>query len=156
MDLHQNVLKHSYIYITLLFLLILSSCGPSKEQILKKQNWELEQLALEVMEVHDRSMKNHGGLFKLKKYIISIDECSTDSITKDKAIVLINNIEKADKDMMDWMHQYTAPDEFLSFDEKKIYYLDQKKSIEAVEIFMNKTIEEAEKFISYNPVKEKC
>lgn len=102
------------------------------------------------MEVHDRSMPNHGKLFGLKKKLLAIHDSiahTEDSLHGKPSSIrtdiedIIPKIEKADKDMMDWMHNYTAPDDFLPFEEKKAYYIEQKKIIEDVETLMNQAIE---------------
>lgn len=135
------------IYISAIFLV--TSCGASKET---KQKKELEKLALEVMEVHDRSMPEHGKLFGYKKKLLAIETSVNDSTVKTEISNTIIEIEKADKDMMDWMHQYIAPDDFLPFEEKKAYYIDQKEVIAEVEIRTNQLIEKAKQFIDQYPI----
>ncbi len=130
------------IYISAIFLI--TSCGANKET---KQKKELEKLALEVMEVHDRSMPEHGKLFGYKKKLLAIESSINDSIIKTEITNTIIEMEKADKDMMDWMHQYKEPDEFLPFEEKKTYYIDQKEVIAEVETRTNQLIEKAKQFI---------
>jgi hypothetical protein len=138
-------------------LLIMSCGGESKAQKEKKQQKQLEELALSVMEVHDRSMPDHGKLFGLKKKLLSIQTCySTDSIVKNEIYGTIYDIEKADKDMMNWMHTYKAPDDFLPFDEKEKYYKAQKNIIERVETFTTKTIDKADQLIAKYPITESC
>lgn len=144
---------YTYLLSLLLSIVFFGCSGSSKEQ---KQNKELEKLAMQVMEVHDRSMPNHGKLFKLKKKLLAIQECYTDSNVLERVNNILIDIEKSDKDMMDWMHNYQAPEEYLPFEEKKAYYLKQKKLIEDIEILMNQTIDQADKLIANNPPKKEC
>jgi hypothetical protein len=133
------------LYISL-FLLI-TSCG-SKES---RQDRELEKLATDVMAVHDRSMADHGKLFGYKKKLLAIDQTLTDSIIKIEIMHTITEIDQVDGEMMDWMHHYQTPEEFLPFDEKKAYYIDQKKRIEDIENRTNEAIEKAKQYIEKYP-----
>lgn len=128
--------------------------GLSKKQ---KQDKELEKLATEVMEVHDRSMPNIVELLKLKKKLISAHDNhmhmyenanENDSLVRTETMKAALDLEEADKSMMDWMHTYKAPDDFLPFEEKKAYYIKQKKIIENVESFMNETMNRAKEIIA--------
>lgn len=117
------------------------ACGSSK----KKQ---LEKAALEVMAVHDRTMKDHGEIFKLKKKLVAIDVTSIDSSSITEISQTIVELEKADVDMMDWMHHYKAPDEFIPYDEQMAYYKNEKKKIEDIELFTNQAKEKAKDLIN--------
>lgn len=143
----------AYFAFILATLYMIGCSGLSKEQ---KQNKELEKLALEVMEVHDRSMPNHGKLFGLKKKLFKIQECYKDSAVLNEVNETLLDIEMSDKDMMDWMHTYQAPEDFLPFEEKKAYYIEEKKAIENVESFMNQTMSNANQLINTYPIKKEC
>jgi hypothetical protein len=130
------------IYICILTLAV--GCKSNK----KKQ---LEKAAMEVMEVHDRTMKDHGELFKLKKKLLAIDLTQLDSIEAGEVSKTIVNLEKADEDMMDWMHNYKSPEEIMPFEEQLAYYREEKKKIEDIELFSNKTKEKAKALISFYP-----
>jgi hypothetical protein len=134
------------------FSFVLNGCG-SKES---KQNKELEKLAMEVMAVHDRSMPNHGKLFRLETKLISILDCYDDSIVKAEVNSVLLDVEKADRDMMHWMHNYTVPEDFMPFEEKKAYFIEQKKMIEDVEVEMNRTIDRSNQLIKRYPIKKEC
>lgn len=130
-------------------VLLITSCGATKEE---KQKKELEKLAMEVMEVHDRSMPEHGKLYGYKKKLLAINETLNDSAEKIPLLACIKDLEKADGDMMDWMHQYKAPEDFMPFEEKKAYYIEQKKIIEEVEKLTQQVIEQSKQFIAKYPV----
>ncbi len=132
------IVKRLLIYICILSMAV--ACGSSK----KKQ---LEKAALEVMEAHDRTMKDHGELFKLKKKLVAIDVTTIDSLSANEISSVILDLEKADVDMMDWMHKYKAPDEFIPYDEQLSYYKNEKKKIEDIELFTNQTKEKAKGLI---------
>jgi len=128
-------------------LTIVVACGSPK----KKQ---LEKAALEVMEVHDRTMKDHGEIFKLKKKLVAIDVSTIDSLIANDISSTILALEKADVDMMDWMHHYKAPDEFVPFNEQLLFYENEKKKIEDIEQFTNQTKEKAKDLINKYSTKE--
>ncbi len=136
------VVNRVLIYICILMLAV--GCKPSK----KKQ---LEKAALEVMEVHDRTMKDHGEIFKLKKKLVANDLTQLDSIEAGEVSKTIVDLEKADKDMMDWMHNYTVPEEFLPYEEQMTYYKEEKKKIEDIERFTKRVKEKAKSLISFYP-----
>jgi hypothetical protein len=140
-------MKISLTSISVLFLLIVTSCGQSKEV---KQKKELEKLAKEVMAAHDRTMDadHYGQLRPLKKQLLEIETAQTDSLVKNELINTSIDLDKADTDMMDWMHHYKAPDDFLPFEEQKSYYQDEKKKIEEIEKRTNEAIDHAKELIN--------
>lgn len=138
------------LYISVVF--IITGCGISKED---KQKKELEKLAMEVMEVHDRSMPEHGKLYGYKKKLLAINETLEDSAEKIQLLKCLEDLEKADEGMMDWMHNYKAPEDFMPFDEKKAYYIEQKKIIEEVEKLTQQVIEQSKQYIAKYPVNTK-
>jgi hypothetical protein len=145
----NNHMQKFIIYISLFF--IVTSCGGSTET---KQKKELEKLARGIWEVHDRSMPDHGKLFGYKKKLLALQANTKDSLAEKEISRCILNIEKADIEMTDWMHQYKEPDEFLPFEEKKAYYIKQKEFIVAIENFTNQTIMEAKELIQKYPKAE--
>lgn len=128
------------LYICVLLAGIVTSCGPSKEVRQKK---ELEKLALEVMDAHDRTMADYGKIRPLTKNLLELEVVQTDSIIKKELIDASLALEKADDDMMNWMHNYKAPEDFLPFEEKKAYYLDEKAKIEGIEKQTNRAMDRA-------------
>lgn len=139
-------LRFTFIYA--ITSLVYLSCGISPE---KKQHKELEILAREVMDIHDRTMADYGKLYGLKKKLLTIYDQETDSVQRNMINEIIMNLEKADKDMMDWMHQYHAPEDYLPFEEKKTYYLEQKSIIQDVEKITRSSINDAKKMIEKYP-----
>lgn len=137
--------------IPLIVIFLVTSCGGSIEQ---KQKKTLETLAKEVMEIHDRTMADHGKLFKFEKKLLSIYESQSDSMAKSEINKTLIALEKADKDMMDWMHKYHEPEDFLPFEEKKAYYTEQRDLIKSIEDFTNQTIDDAKLIIEKYPIEE--
>jgi len=109
---------------------------------------------MEVMEVHDRTMKDHGEIFKLKKKLVAIDITRLDSIEAGEVSKTIADLEKADEDMMDWMHHYTSPEDIMPYEEQLAYYKEEKKKIEDIETFTNQVKQKAKTLINfYSPDK---
>jgi hypothetical protein len=112
----------------------------------------------EVMAIHDSIMPAMGTIMELKQKI-ALDIKATDSLLaiksgtslkqrKTQGIFIQKQLEKADEEMMGWMHQYHA-DTLSKLDEKgtMIYLSDQKQKIEAVRELMNRSIADAQSFI---------
>lgn len=109
----------------------------------------------EVMAIHDSIMP---PLMNLKQKI-AVDIKITDSLLtakpgaalkkrKEGAVVLQVQLEKADREMMDWMHKFKADTlEKLDREAAAAYIADQKQKIETVRDQMNKSIREAQLFL---------
>jgi hypothetical protein len=136
------IMKRVLIYICIFALSI--GCKPSK----KKQ---LEKAAMEVMVVHDRSMPQNVRLNKMNNKLEMITARELDKSKQKEYIDLLHQIDKADEDMMDWMHTYKEPEEYLPFEEKLAYYKQKKTEIEDVEKRTNLCIEKVQKIINENP-----
>lgn len=111
----------------------------------------------EVMAIHDSIMPQMGTIMNLKQKITT-DLKTTDSLLavkssdvlkkrKETAFALHIQLDKADKEMMNWMHQYKADTlDKLGKEELTTYIADQKVKIETVRDQMNKIISEATAF----------
>lgn len=147
--------------------LFLLSCNTNKE---KENAEETEnhahmheehkpnELTKGIMATHDSIMPAMGTLMDLKKKI-SVEIKNTDSLIvvkssdllkkrKEKALFLHAQLEKADKEMMNWMHQYKADTlDKLDKEQAIAYISDQKQKIETVRDLTRKSISDAELFI---------
>lgn len=114
--------------------------------------------AKEVMAIHDSIMPAMSTIMELKAKIAHQIK-STDSLLTKKSDVTLKKrrsqatsiqtqLEKADDEMMGWMHQYHA-DTLEKLDEKSAadYLSAQKIKIEAVRVLMKESIENAESFL---------
>jgi hypothetical protein len=112
----------------------------------------------EVMAIHDSVMPHMSAIMNLKQKITT-DLKSTDSSLavkatdilkkrKEEAFALHIQLDKADKEMMNWMHQYKADTLVkLSEEQATAYIAEQKQKIETVRDQMNKSIADARAFI---------
>lgn len=115
----------------------------------------------EVMAIHDSIMPQMGAIMDLKQKITA-NLKTTDSLLvvkstdvlkkrKEEAFTLHIQLDKADKEMMNWMHQYKADTlEKLGDSEATAYIADQKQKIETVRNQMNKGIADARAFLDKN------
>lgn len=121
-------------------------------------NTDSSDITKELMAIHDSIMPAMGKLMNLKRKVT--DEIkTTDSLMaikssdvlkkrKEEALNLNMQLEKADHEMMNWMHQYKA-DTIAKLDKEKAeaYIADQKQKIETVKDLMQKSISDAQFFI---------
>ena len=157
-------MKTTIIYILALFFL--AECNSEKQQSTDNETDHHghdhgthggDPRVAEVMAIHDSIMPSVSKIMDLKQKII-IDLKTTDSLLalkstgdlkkrKEEAFTLHLQLEKADKEMMNWMHQYKA-DTLTKLDEKaaRTYIEDQKMKIEVVRNLMTKSIKEAQIF----------
>ncbi|WP_221394497.1 hypothetical protein [Dyadobacter sp. NIV53] len=155
-----------YVLATFLALFLLS-CNTNKErenteETINHAHLHEEQKPNElnkgIMAIHDSIMPAMGSLMDLQKKI-SVEIKNMDSLLavkssdilkerKEKALLLHTQLEKADQEMMNWMHQYKA-DTLNKMDKEHVaaYITDQTQKIEAVRDLTHKSISEAQIFI---------
>ena len=113
----------------------------------------------EIMAIHDSIMPKMEHIMRLKSEIKSeigqMDSLLTKnknaeaSALRSKAMVLASILEKADKDMMGWMHQYKGDTlAKLNAEEANNYIRIQTEKIQTVKQSMLGAITEAELFLS--------
>jgi len=112
----------------------------------------------ELMAIHDSIMPAMGKLMSLKREV-SDDIKITDSLMavkssdvlkkrKKEALNLNTQLEKADHEMINWMHQYKADTlAKLNKEQADVYIADQKQKIETVRDLMQRSISDAQLFI---------
>lgn len=85
----------------LIITILLVSCNelPSKAEVIDKQ----------VMKVHDEAMAKSGYLLSLKKQINNKIDSTENVVLKDSLQAISSQLYKADRLMLDWMHQYKTP-----------------------------------------------
>ncbi|TDE11578.1 viral A-type inclusion protein [Dyadobacter psychrotolerans] len=115
----------------------------------------------ELMAIHDSIMPATETLMRLKKQLSaeikaadSLRAIKSDPTLKAKIIQaaeLSIQLEKADKEMMNWMHQYRA-DSLAKLDKKQaeIYIKEQTGKIITVRDLMQKSISDARLFLQKN------
>jgi len=128
-----------------LILTLLPACEKEKDdtQLLKE----------EVINVHDEVMPKMDNIMKLKAELKAIKQDTANVIPSDKLIQLNNlilNLEKADREMMEWMRNYDPLMEGMTEEEQIVYLKAQKISIKRVKQSMLSAILDAELYTKKN------
>lgn len=136
------VMKRKFILFALpLFLLLGCTEGGTSEAS------ELEGLEATVLAKHDSAMSLMGDIFKLRRNLRTLRDTLAAQET-DTATVLalqqqIEGLNGADKVMMEWMHNYEAPDS-LQHEQAMTYLQQELQKIDRVQIVMDSTIAAAQ------------
>ena len=93
----------------------------------------------EVMKIHDDAMARMGEISNAVSELSELSKYNADSI---KIRALIQDVESAEEGMMVWMEQYKQPDSDL-----EVFYAKEKDKIEVVANDINKSLENAKKFM---------
>lgn len=118
----KKLIKVSFLVMFPLLALTVISCQETDK------NKALEN---EVMEVHDEVMPEMDNVMKLKKELKEkLDEADSSRAKRIKEA--INELEKADEGMMNWMREYDSPAGSLSEEEAKQYLQQEKEKITKV------------------------
>lgn len=140
-----------------LIILALMACGPNKAEQEKKQE---DELAKQVLAVHDEVMPKMGELSKLRKQlkekVNTWTETAVDAQAENigKATQLIADLDAADAAMMDWMHTYNGGQGLYDHDAIMEYLNEEMVKITSVKEQMNNTMELAKSFLETNSVHE--
>lgn len=130
------IMKSNPFFHILLLLGLLASCRQSEETAVKELNDS-------VMTLHDELMPKTEQIIQLKGSLDSLSN-GPDSVHVKK---LIQSLDKADNEMMNWMHQFSI-DSLSSMDFKaKISYLhEQLNKLKSVETFTDSTLNAANQY----------
>jgi len=123
----------------LVLLLFIFAC---REQ---KKNSVAEKLNDDIMKIHDEAMSKSAYVLKLKgKVNVLLDSVNT-PFDRDTLQQLSSDLYKADRLMLDWMHQYKEPD--LKSDTAERYLQKQLDMITEVHEITFKSIQSAERIL---------
>lgn len=129
---------------------LFASCGNSQESTTEETTQEVdrvETLKKEIMEVHDKTMKEMGTLKKLDKSLFEAMQAGT--IEEDAAQNAINDVRAAHEDMMNWMRNFENPDEMDATEDEIVAYLEgQKEKVEQLDEYTTRSIEKAQSLLS--------
>lgn len=138
------------IWIAVFFVaLACPACGPGKAEREQKQQ---EELAKEVIGIHDEVMPHMGELVKLRKRLKEhINGWAADSTGNSASIQearkLVNDLDAADKAMMDWMHEYNGGQGLYEHEAIMEYLGNEKTKIQTVETDMERSMDAAKEFL---------
>ena len=146
--------KYGYVIIALCLGLFAACGGGNKAAEQKKQQ---EDLAKEVIAVHDEVMPKMSELMSLKKNVRQTSDSITVKATEGfeqkvgEAAEIITALEAADKGMMDWMHSYNGGQGLYEHDAIMEYLGAEKVKITKVKEDMLSAMDRAKAFLEANP-----
>lgn len=108
---------------------------------------KVEQLDSEVMKLHDEAMAKSSMVLLLKKTINHKIDSITNITSKDSLQIISSKLYKADRMMLDWMHQYNTPN--FNSDTAEKYLNTQLIKIRAVHEITFESIKEAKAILNY-------
>jgi hypothetical protein len=116
--------------------LLLVGCSQAEEKL-------SEELQAKVLELHDVLMPKTEQIVSLKSKLDSLSS-GVDSVQVNK---LIGALDKADRSMMDWMHQFSI-DSLGKMDVKKkmIYLNSQYQQLTELQKLTDSTLDAAQKY----------
>jgi hypothetical protein len=141
----------------ILTIILVSGCNTQEKELQDKEvaNHDRQsvehkisgELLQEVIAIHDSIMDFMSTVANLKR-AVSLEINTIDSLKrKEKGLDMVNQLEKADREMMGWMHQYkTDTLEKLDSVQAIAYVVDQKLKITVTRDQMNKSIADAKVF----------
>lgn len=91
-------MKHHFL---LLLLITFLACNLNSNQAV--------QIDKEVIQMHDEAMSKSSEVLKLKRQINQKLDSTFENGIKDSLLAISVRLYTADKMMLDWMHQYNAP-----------------------------------------------
>lgn len=128
--------------LTILLIILLAACGPSKKE-------ELQTLKDEVMAIHDEVMPKIGELRRVRKDLL-LQADSLMETNPERASMLTTTADElgdASESMMVWMREYEP--EFDGTDEEIEQYLQgQKVAIQKVKEQMNESLAKGKEVVS--------
>lgn len=107
-----------------------------------------EELAKEVLALHDEVMPKMQDIMRLKKELKKklnqVDSSSNEALLIND---LISGLEKADKDMMDWMHTYNGGQDLYTHEEVMAYLNAEKSKMQVIKEETWAAIEEGKLYL---------
>jgi len=94
-----------------------------------------------IMQIHDESMAKSSLVLSLKKEINNQIDSIENGAFKDSLLVISSHLYKADRSMLDWMHNYKTPN--LNADSAEKYLTNQLAEINKVYSLTFESIKEA-------------
>lgn len=134
---------------------LLASCGGGNKAAEQKK--QQDDLAKEVIAIHDEVMPKMGELISLRKKVRQTSDSLTVKAGEGfeqkaaEAAEIITALEAADQGMMDWMHEYNGGQGLYEHDAIMEYLQAEKEKITKVKQDMNGSMDRAKQFLENNP-----
>ncbi len=117
-------MMYKQLIIAVSILSVLTACGDSNSQ-------KAIKLEKTIFAIHDTVMPRMGEIVALRKSIEQLIQVDSTKVSTDSLTIVLKTVIKADKDMMDWMHQYKSPN--MKSDTAIPYLTNQFNKIKKVE-----------------------
>jgi hypothetical protein len=111
----------------------------------QKKNSDAEKLNADILKIHDEAMSKSAYVLKLKAKVNVLLDSVNIPFNRDTLQQLSSDLYKADRLMLDWMHQYKEPD--LKSDTAERYLQKQLDMITEVHEITFKSIQSAERIL---------
>jgi hypothetical protein len=115
---------YKQLIIAVSILSVLTACEDSNSQ-------KAIKLEKTIFAIHDTVMPRMGEIVALRKSIEQLIQVDSTKVSTDSLTIVLKTVIKADKDMMDWMHQYKSPN--MKSDTAIPYLTNQFNKIKKVE-----------------------
>jgi hypothetical protein len=112
----------------------------------QKKNSDAEKLNADILKIHDEAMSKSAYVLKLKAKVNVLLDSVNIPFNRDTLQQLSSDLYKADRLMLDWMHQYKEPN--LKSDTAERYLQKQLDMIEEVRDITFKSINSAERILN--------
>jgi len=117
-------MMYKQLIIAVSILSVLTACEDSNSQ-------KAIKLEKTIFAIHDTVMPRMGEIVALRKSIEQLIQVDSTKVSTDSLTIVLKTVIKADKDMMDWMHQYKSPN--MKSDTAIPYLTNQFNKIKKVE-----------------------
>ena len=111
----------------------------------QKKNNKAESLNEDIMKLHDEAMSKSAYVLKLKSKVNVLIDSNQTTYNKDTLQLLSSQLFKADRLMLDWMHQYSEPD--MKSDTAEKYLQSQLDMIKVVHELTFNSIKATERIL---------
>ncbi|MFL0161436.1 hypothetical protein [Aquirufa salirivi] len=129
-------MKSNNLFYFFIVIIALASCSQTEDAAIKKLNDS-------VMTLHDELMPKTEKIIQLKTSLDSLSK-GPDSVHVKK---LIQSLDKADNEMMNWMHQFSIDSlSNMDFKAKLIYLQVQLNKLKTVETLTDSTLHAANQY----------
>lgn len=134
-----------------LIALIFTSCGISEQE--KQQIETIQKQTKQIMAIHDEVMPKMDELHSLIKQMdlmmVSLNEDTSAIASQSRKEIesIIDVLNQADKEMMEWMRNWKFPKDNAPSDETLAYLRDQKTSVNRMALNMKDALTKAHTYI---------
>ncbi|MEZ4825654.1 MAG: hypothetical protein R3C61_05070 [Bacteroidia bacterium] len=146
-------MNRNYFALAFVLLLVFAACTvkPGHQHGSESADSPYAKLFGEVMAVHDEVMPQMSRIYDLKKSLAekteTLGDAAADMEMRGKIDAAMAALDNADKEMMDWMHNFQDPGEG-DMEKAKEYLTKEKEKIDNVKKVIDEGIQMAESLLN--------